>query len=94
LNEGGCRGSARVPVVTECRGTLCANGEVEVAIAVEIAERRRRVVPDVLAVERIGYSGALNECRRRRIARVLVVVDRPVERARDQIEISVAIEVA
>ena len=87
------RGAARVLEVVEVAAML-ARHEVEVTVAVEVAERGLRRCPHVVAVERIGRAGARDEGRARRAARVLEVGEVAVELARDEVEVAVAVEVA
>ena len=66
---------------------------VEVAVAVEVGEAGRAVVPHIDAVERIGGAGPLDEGRRDGRAGVLEIVQGAVVVADDGVEVAVAVEV-
>ena len=66
---------------------------VEVAVAVEVGEARRAVVPHIDAVERIGGAGALGEGRRGGRAGVLEIAQGAVVCPDDGVEVAVAVEV-
>ena len=67
--------------------------EVGVAVAVEVAGRRRGAIADVLAVERIRGAGEPARTTGSSRCRVLEVVEARPSAARDEVEIAVAIEV-
>ena len=66
---------------------------VEVAVAVEVGEAGRAVVPHIDAVERIGGAGARGEGRRDGRAGVLEIVQVAVDFPDDGVEVAVAVEV-
>ena len=92
--ERRARRVARVLEVDERRHRLVARDQIEIAVAIEVAERRRRVRADVVAIERVRGARAQPRRPGRRAARVLEVGEGAVRIARNEIEIAVAVEIA
>jgi hypothetical protein len=91
LGEGRRGGGTGVLEIVQ-EAVEVADEGVEVAVAVEVGEARRAVVPHT-AVERIGGAGALGEDRRGGRAGVLEIVQGAVVVADDGVEVAVAVEV-
>ena len=92
LGEGRRGGRAGVLEIVQGAVEFPDDG-VEVAVAVEVGEARRAVVPHIEAVERIGGAGALGEGRRNGRAGVLEIVQGAVDVPDDGVEVAVAVEV-
>src|SRR5262249_4459006 len=92
LERGGERGSG-VPVVVE-RAVERAARDVEIAVDVDVAERGRRAGPYVEGTEEVVEPRLLHERGSFRSALVLVVVEGAVERAAEDVEVAVAVDVA
>src|SRR5262249_57828752 len=71
----------------------CADPGVALAVAGAGGERGYGLGADVLAGERIPDAGLPRERGSRRRARVKEVMERPVARARDEIEVAVGVEI-
>src|SRR5262249_182591 len=92
LRERGSRRRARVKEVME-RPVARARDEIEVAVGVEIDEPRGRWRAEIDAVQRVRRARELGECRGRRVSGIAEVVERPVERPGDDVEIAIGIEI-
>ncbi len=91
LGEGRRGGGTGVLEIVQDAVEVADDG-VEVAVAVEVGEARRAVVPHT-AVERIGGAGALGEDRRGGRAGVLEIVQGAVVVADDGVEVAITVEV-
>ena len=92
LGEGRRGGRAGVLEIVQVAVNVPDDG-VEVAVAVEVGEAGRAVLPHTDAVERIGGAGAVGEGRRGGRAGVLEIVQGAAVFPDHGVEVAVAIEV-
>ena len=93
-DEGEDGGGGRAGVVVEEQSAREVAGyQVEVAIAVEVAQGGRTASPVDFAVERIVEGGGDGERRRIGVARVLDEAELPIVAARDDVEVAIVIDI-
>ena len=92
LGEGRRGGRAGVLEIVQVAVNVPDDG-VEVAVAVEVGEAGRAVLPHIDAVERIGGAGAVGEGRRGGRAGVLEIVQGAAVFPDHRVEVAVAVEV-